>query len=257
MTENIADCEYVSGSPFDSTGVRDEARQAAARESVAEGLHLLEARLAALVELAAPLHVLVTGGQREPDRLVSLERSQRIRLSRVLDAIHGLHEYHRFHRQIVCDAPEAAPDWDAAGMPLEAWRRRHALRSWQAGDQCMGRMQAPGRQRYEQAVTAGLASLQQFETLDQLQAHYYDDRHHYGAAIPECPDAGTVEAWIQAARRTVAGGDELVPVVIAEASFWRRACRIDQALPSRDLWPEDRDDAQLDEKAPAGQAPTA
>ena len=95
------------------------------------------------------------------------------------------------------------------------------------------------REQYEQAITFGLGALQAFDTLDALQAHYYDDRHRYGSQFPECPEEGTVEAWAQAARLAVSGGDELLPQAIAEAAFWRRACQIDPTLPSLNLWPDD------------------
>ena len=56
--------------------------------------------------------------------------------------------------------------------------------------------------------------------------------------MSEHPPEGTVEAWVQAARRMAGGGPDLLHETIAEAAFWRRAYQLDPELTSRDVWAE-------------------
>lgn len=235
----------------DLTALRRAARHAASRESAADGLRRLEDRLRLLVELAGPLRDVVAMAERDPQRPIVLGDESLQQLSALLAAIHALYEQHRFHKRVVEDGPAAAPGWDAANRPHAAWRQRHALRSWQSGASAVD-AEAPGvRRRYERAIAAALVFLQRFVTLDALQAHYYDDRHRFVAQIPAEPIAGTVEAWVQSARRAVTGGDELLPETLAEATFWRRACEIDPTLPAQDLWADGAGDAESAGALPA------
>src|SRR6266508_2877411 len=220
--------------PYD---YRRAAKHTAEHESVADGLRNVYDRIEALYELSLPLHDIRLLHEHDPHTPRTLTPDGVRQLTRLLNTIGHLRDHYGHHRATVEDAPTAAPDWDPIHRTQWEWKVRHALRCWWASEDLVRRMpSAKEQERYERAIAVGLEQLQRFTALDDLVTHYFDDRQRYGADMPDYPDEGTVEAWVQAARRAVPGGQRLVHATIEDASFWRRACQLDPTLAERDLW---------------------
>lgn len=116
--------------------------------------------------------------------------------------------------------PTAAAE---ASAYQRAWRARRILREWQAADGMLRRSRGPARNAYERAIAAALPHLERFDSMDALVHHATTERHRRAEDPGSPPPEGTVERWLEAACRSVPGGDALEQQIVAGAAFWRRA----------------------------------
>jgi hypothetical protein len=124
--------------------------------------------------------------------------------------------------------PEA--QWAATGRGMKEWRAGHALRMWRGHARAFATPPFDAkRDAYERAAAYGLAKLRAVGTFDELIAHYFDQRHRgnvvdaaFRNGLPVDPASGTVERWVADAIAW-SGDPRLVPDLVEELAFWRRA----------------------------------
>jgi len=97
------------------------------------------------------------------------------------------------------------------------------LRTWRWSEE---RLTAPQQLHwhddYEHAITHALEHLQRFTVPEALLLHCLQDRWYRPPLSRRSPPTGTVEAWVEAACRSVPAGRHLVPEIVEDAACWRR-----------------------------------
>lgn len=116
------------------------------------------------------------------------------------------------------------------GLPLAprdhslfAWEARQTFAQWRAADEALCQTDDGAADPiHERALAVALAALDRFDTVDDLIAHWFVDRHRRASDLGDPPD-GTVEAWAREACQAAEGADPADEQVVAGAALWRRA----------------------------------